>query len=389
MDNNLNSFQNPSLSGINDGVESTSESVSVLNEINKKIGVVEEINGKLDEIIGLIKEQVKKTDEIKETKVSTAETPETPKIESNTIEMPEDLIKEDVEINTPAENQVEPVQETKDVEITPTIDLNGINLPEENLQESTEEKTPEAIINNNEPTVNLEVEPKVEGEAIDSNIPQEPETVDSIPETNAVSEEPSDFMSMDSLLQNVEASAPAAQEETSELEIKPDVKIDNGAVEEPSSTQELIAPDVNITPTPVPQAAPVQTPVEPAPVQAAPTQVEVNPVQTAPTQTQVEQPAPVQPVPTPVEASLAQAASVEPQVEQTVPVQAPVEPAPVEAVSSKPYVDVLNINIPSEVKTESGKQRSDVRTDVEQANLTNYNTKANVNAQTMVLTNAA
>lgn len=380
MDNNLNSFQNPSLSGINDGVESTSESVSVLNEINKKIGVVEEINGKLDEIIGLIKEQVKKTDEIKETKVSTAETPETPKIESNTIEMPEDLIKEDVEINTPAENQVEPVQETKDVEITPTIDLNGINLPEENLQESTEEKTPEAIINNNEPTVNLEVEPKVEGEAIDSNIPQEPETVDSIPETNAVSEEPSDFMSMDSLLQNVEASAPAAQEETSELEIKPDVKIDNGAVEEPSSTQELIAPDVNITPTPVPQAAPVQ---------AAPTQVEVNPIQTAPTQTQVEQPAPVQPVPTPVEASLAQAASVEPQVEQTVPVQAPVEPAPVEAVSSKPYVDVLNINIPSEVKTESGKQRSDVRTDVEQANLTNYNTKANVNAQTMVLTNAA
>lgn len=380
MDNNLNSFQNPSLSGINDGVESTSESVSVLNEINKKIGVVEEINGKLDEIIGLIKEQVKKTDEIKETKVSTAETPETPKIESNTIEMPEDLIKEDVEINTPAENQVEPVEETKDVEITPTIDLNGINLPEENLQESTEEKTPEAIINNNEPTVNLEVEPKVEGEAIDSNIPQEPETVDSIPETNAVSEEPSDFMSMDSLLQNVEASAPAAQEETSELEIKPDVKIDNGAVEEPSSTQELIAPDVNITPTPVPQAAPVQ---------AAPTQVEVNPIQTAPTQTQVEQPAPVQPVPTPVEASLAQAASVESQVEQTVPVQAPVEPAPVEAVSSKPDVDVLNINIPSEVKTESGKQRSDVRTDVEQANLTNYNTKANVNAQTMVLTNAA
>lgn len=389
MDNNLNSFQNPSLSGINDGVESTSESVSVLNEINKKIGVVEEINGKLDEIIGLIKEQVKKTDEIKETKVSTAETPETPKIESNTIEMPEDLIKEDVEINTPAENQVEPVEETKDVEITPTIDLNGINLPEENLQESTEEKTPEATINNNEPTVNLEVEPKVKGEAIDSNIPQEPETVDSISDTNAVSEEPSDFMSMDSLLQNVEASTPAAQEETPELEIKPDVKIDNGAVEEPSSTQELIAPDVNITPTPVPQAAPVQTPVEPAPVQAAPTQVEVNPVQTAPTQTQVEQPAPVQPVPTPVEASLAQAASVEPQVEQTVPVQAPAEPAPVEAVSSKPDVDVLNINIPSEVKTESGKQRSDVRTDVEQANLTNYNTKANVNAQTMVLTNAA
>lgn len=384
MDNNLNSFQNPSLSGINDGVESTSESVSVLNEINKKIGVVEEINGKLDEIIGLIKEQVKKTDEIKETKVSTAETPETPKIESNTIEMPEDLIKEDVEINTPAENQVEPVEETKDVEITPTIDLNGINLPEENLQESTEEKTPEATINNNEPTVNLEVEPKVKGEAIDSNIPQEPETVDSIPKTNAVSEEPSDFMSMDSLLQNVEASTPAAQEETPELEIKPDVKIDNGAVEEPSSTQELIAPDVNITPTPVPQAAPVQTPVEPAPVQAVPTQVEVNPVQ-AP----VEQPAPVQPVSTPVEASLAQAASVEPQVEQTVPVQAPVEPAPVEAVSSKPDVDVLNINIPSEVKTESGKQRSDVRTDVEQANLTNYNTKANVNAQTMVLTNAA
>lgn len=380
MDNNLNSFQNPSLSGINDGVESTSESVSVLNEINKKIGVVEEINGKLDEIIGLIKEQVKKTDEIKETKVSTAETPETPKIESNTIEMPEDLIKEDVEINTPAENQVEPVEETKDVEITPTIDLNGINLPEENLQESTEEKTPEAIINNNEPTVNLEVEPKVKGEAIDSNVPQEPETVDSIPETNAVSEEQSDFMPIDSIMQNVEASAPAAQEETSELEIKPDVKIDNGAVEEPSSTQELIAPDVNITPTPVPQAAPVQ---------AAPTQVEVNPIQTAPTQTQVEQPAPVQPVPTPVEASLAQAASVESQVEQTVPVQAPVEPAPVEAVSSKPDVDVLNINIPSEVKTESGKQRSDVRTDVEQANLTNYNTKANVNAQTMVLTNAA
>lgn len=232
-----------------------------------------------------------------------------------------------------------------------------------------------------EPTINIEPEPIIEGETIDSEVPVAEEAIvptleTPAPEVPAVEpaveapaavEEPSDLISIDSLLNNVEPAAPEAPaEETQELDIQPDIKINDNVVETPVQS----VPETPVVP--VEPVAPVAETAPVAPVQIAPAVEPVAPV----VETPVAPVAPEVPV-----APVAEAAPVMPAVDQV--------PAPAVPVTTNPDVEVLNINIPEEVKTESGKQRSDVRTDAEQANIINFSSKGNVNAPAMVLTNAA
>lgn len=366
MDNNINTFQNPSLSGINDGVDNTNESASTLKEINEKISVVEDIDKKLDVIISLIEEQVKKTAEVTDVK-------EEPVQEEPTFEVPNDLIKEEPAVNPEISTDIptlteEPVKDT----FEPEINLNEIKIPEELNEVTNAEPSIEEPVQEEVQEVKVEPELQVSGEAIDTAVPTEPlndipkmdEPVAIEPKVEEPVQEtaPSDIIDMSTILSNVETSTlnneveqPVVPTVEPEINLTPDVKIENNGEE---AVPASIMPEQPQMAAPAPEVAPQA--VTPAPV---------TPVQEVPAPAQVAPATPVQEVPAPT--------------------PAPAPETPVVQNSEKDNIEVLNINIPGDVKTESGKQRSDVKTEAEQTNLINYksNNSQNINAQPMTLKN--